>query len=1529
MRVSIIKENKIQNIILPESIEGSFWIADTDSNGIERNLMSIEAGGDHWDLISNKKVYCIENDIIQSKTNLQYGHFYSIKNDMEQTNFLLYCSPTTTQYNYYDVTNILDTGLIIGSNAGAFVKYPLLQDYPCVLKRENNKVYVIDNNCADGIYVNDARIRNYKEIKSGDVIFILGLKIMYIFLEDVNGNIIDYLGVNNLNSDNILVNQMPVALRTPLASSFDDIEEEVEYPIYDEKEYFYKIPRFVKTIEKLEMNIDAPPAKQSESTTPLFLTMGPMITMSMMSVMSFYNVINGINSGQRTVSQSVPQLITSGAMILSVLLWPNLTRLYEKRRKKKYEKERQEKYSAYIDEKRQEIIKAKKEQSEILLKGNPPIEDVVGFILNKDLALWQRRLQDPDYLQVNLGLGTYDMQIDINYPEEHFTMTEDNLKKIVETLGSEPKLLENVPLVYSFIKHFVGGVIGNKEVTAEYVRRIILQLLAFQSYDNLKIVVMTDNENEYKWQFLKTVPHNFSNDKDIRFFATNIDENKELSYYLDKVFAYNSEFANEGTDVEKFKQTYIVVTDCFKKIRDLDFIKNILESKYYCGFSLLIVDNKMTHLPDQCSVYMDINEELGDYYDNEDFKEVIKFKVNIKGDINYEDCIYNLANIPIEIENVTEGNIPTKLGFLEMYGVGKIEQLNILNRWKLNDPTKSLRAPLGLDKQESIIYLDLHEKYHGPHGLIAGTTGSGKSETIITYILSMAANYSPNEVAFILIDYKGGGLAGAFENKKNNIRLPHLAGTITNLDKNEMNRTLVSIQSELTRRQTVFNEARDNLGESTIDIYKYQRFFREGKLTEPMPHLFIISDEFAELKAQQPEFMENLISAARIGRSLGVHLILATQKPSGVVNDQIWSNTKFRVCLKVATAADSSEMLKCPDAASIKNAGRFYLQVGSNEIFVLGQSGYCGTPYVPSDIVKKEYDRSINFIDTLGNVIKSMDKEVEVVNQKEDLGDELSNMLKHITASAKKLGVKANNLWLDAIPAEIMLDDVINKYNFKSDMVTAVIGEYDDPSSQKQGILTLPINQDANTMVYGLSGNNREMFLRTFMYSICKNYSSDDINFYIFDFGSESFRIFSKLPHVGDIVFASEPDKVDKLIKMINGEVLERKKDFADYNGDYYNYIKNSGNKVPKIIIVINNYESFKEMYSAYDEILTMIAREGARYGIHFIISNSNTSGIISRFLKNFPNAYVLDMNSKDEYVGILGKIGNVYPADFQGRGLFKKELAYEYQVAKICDEDSIIEFIKNEGLDLAKTNSKAKGVPVLPDVVKFDLLKDENIDLKTMPIGMEKDSLDIYKYNFKADKGAIISANEISSCKGFIKSLLKAFNKMNNIVTVLVDLKGEAEDIKSYANSYCNKDFDDFFDKILKYYEEKIKDSDFNVLFFLIGAEKFGETINKENQKRLIDFVKQNNNCLNILIDDAASFKKVAFDAWYKDLVNNQNGIWIGNGASSQSVIKTSEYGKKFNIKIKNDFAWLFKNGEGILVKLISEEENIPLNEE
>ena len=230
--------------------------------------------------------------------------------------------------------------------------------------------------------------------------------------------------------------------------------------------------------------------------------------------------------------------------------------------------------------------------------------------------------------------------------------------------------------------------------------------------------------------------------------------------------------------------------------------------------------------------------------------------------------------------------------------------------------------------------------------------------------------------------------------------------------------------------------------------------------------------------------MDQLISTARIGRSLGVHLILATQKPAGVVNDQIWSNSKFRVCLKVQDKSDSMDMIKCPDAASLKNPGRFYLQVGYNELFALGQAAWAGAQYYPTDKRKKKVDQSVNFLDNVGNYIKSFDtKQNEVVV--ESKGEEITNIVNYIVETAKEEKISIPQLWLPRIPNTIYIGDLKEKYKYISEknIINPIIGEYDDPDNQKQNILTLPISKEGNTIVFGSAGSGKELMLSSIIYS--------------------------------------------------------------------------------------------------------------------------------------------------------------------------------------------------------------------------------------------------------------------------------------------------------------------------------------------------------------------------------------------------------------------------------------------------------------
>ena len=191
-------------------------------------------------------------------------------------------------------------------------------------------------------------------------------------------------------------------------------------------------------------------------------------------------------------------------------------------------------------------------------------------------------------------------------------------------------------------------------------------------------------------------------------------------------------------------------------------------------------------------------------------------------------------------------------------------------------------------------------------------------------------------------------------------RLPHHLGTITNLDGSGSMRALISVKAELSRRQRIFREFGVN------QINGYMRLFKEGNASEPIPHLFIICDEFAELKKEQPDFMKELVSAARIGRSLGVHLLLATQKPAGVIDEQIWSNSRFKLCLKVQNESDSKEVLKTADAAAITLPGRAYLKVGSNEVYELFQSAYSKAACREPDERKDLEDERVYVVNEMG-----------------------------------------------------------------------------------------------------------------------------------------------------------------------------------------------------------------------------------------------------------------------------------------------------------------------------------------------------------------------------------------------------------------------------------------------------------------------------------------------------------------------------------------------------------------------------------
>ena len=967
MIVRLIKKKKIYNFSLPTKIAGNYWITDNDYLGNTRNLINVEEYNGEWKIKSDFETKIMSGEKEVDSAILRDYCIYFLKINTDNEFVILYCSPSA-ESNILKLRPVGKNELLIGTDNRADIIF----NYPLVSRQQarlinNNGVWIIqDLNSKYGTYVNNTAITS-KQLEYGDIIFIMGLKIVLMKDTIIINNIPNHLKINESSFE-------VVGEFVQKQTEFDNPDEEgIEF--YKEDDYFYRAPRFKTGIEEAVITIDPPPGKEEEDKTPAIFTIGPMLTMGMMSMTMGYNSLMGVINGTMDLGPAMPTLIMSFAMLATMLLWPTLQRRYQKKQRRKREAERLKKYHEYLESKKEKIQSEIKVQRQILIDNYLPLSQTKEIIYQKKRNLWERELDQEDFLDLRLGVGSSELKGSINVPEEHFSLKDDELLKEVYEIGATSKVLENVPISLNFIQKNIVAIIGTGMNKQGFIEGLILQMLTYHSYEDLKIVVFTNDQNEENWDYLKVSPHNWNNTRTFRYFASNLDEAKEISLELEKEMQARKFVDSDGKmnlsdeDYHHYKPYYMIITDDYKLVRDIELIKDVSEMKINYGFSMIVISPRLVNIPNECKTFISIGDKKSGVFESELVSTKQKeFDADFDPTLDMLECCKIIANIPIDIarENRT---LPQSISFLEMYNVGMIEQLNILNRWKSNDPTKSLQASVGVDKSRELFKLDLHEKAHGPHGLIAGMTGSGKSEFIITYILSMALNYHPYEVSFVLIDYKGGGLTGAFENKETGMKLPHLAGTITNLDTVEMNRSLASIQSELRKRQRMFNEARDKLNESTIDIYKYQSLYRRGLVDNPISHLFIISDEFAELKDQRPEFMDQLISTARIGRSLGVHLILATQKPSGVVNDQIWSNSKFRICLRVQDKSDSMDMIKCPDAAELKTTGRFYLQVGYNELFAMGQAAWAGAQYYPTEKRKKKVDQSINIVDNVGGII--------------------------------------------------------------------------------------------------------------------------------------------------------------------------------------------------------------------------------------------------------------------------------------------------------------------------------------------------------------------------------------------------------------------------------------------------------------------------------------------------------------------------------------------------------------------------------
>ena len=1514
MLIYIIHLDKIFTFRLPLVVSGNYMLEDCDSEGNVRSLINVVASSSKWIINSNENVRIISNNKFLKSSELSLYNWYKLST-VDGEKISLFCMPLYE--NKYVIRSIDHSGkMIVGkkSDCDIVVSNNNFSEQQFELLYDNGKWYIRNLDLNHSLFINGI-LQNEGYLDSFDIIFVDGFKFV------VCGNLI-YLN-NSVFNISLNTNLLSSPVKTLSVPNFNSLFQTYS-DYYSQNDYFSKSPVFFKKITEVSIELKSPEEDEFPEFQSVIMTIIPTALMGITTLITTYYTIINYSRGDGDEETLYTTIVMIIVMFILCFIWPFIEKLVDKIRVKRRNKKKNELYNKYLEQKREYLEKIMNEQKAALFLNNLSLEECQNVIFNRTSNLFSLNQGQEQFLKVRLGTGKVLLNCHFDYNRPDFVVKENSLQKQLDSLVNQYKYIDRAPLTFS-LKNSIAFINSKKEYN-KYIESLVIQISALHDYHEVKIVLFTDKNS--KLYSAKILNHCWNDDRSFRYVATSLQDAETLSSELYKIFSKRSNLSEQSS----FYPYFVIICDNINKYRNVKIISDILHTKNNYGFSFVVFASKLTEVPEGCNYFCDYSSNSATLFKSDmEENDIISFLPEFADkSIDYSVSLSKLANIPIKASIENSGiTLPEKFGFLEMYNVGNVEQLNSSDRWKNSQIVNTLAAPIGIDTSGNILYLDLHEKKHGPHGLIAGMTGSGKSETIITYLLSLAVNYSPDEVQFVLIDYKGGGLAGAFENRKTGVKLPHLVGTITNLDTSEMNRTLVSIKSELKRRQMIFNRAKENLNTGTIDIYKYQALVRDGQIEEPLSHLFIVCDEFAELKQQQPEFMDEIVSAARIGRSLGIHLILATQKPSGVVDDQVWSNSRFKICCKVQTAEDSSEMLRKPDAAFLKESGRFYLQIGYDEYYVMAQSGYSGVEYVPSDRAVSKLDNTISFINSLGEIYKNANYSITKLKKEpqQSLGEELTNIVKYLIDVAKKGNYKYHQLWLDNIPEILLYNRLIAKYHPSTELfnINPVIGEYDDPKSQKQGLVTLPLTFGGNTYIVGNSGSGKSTLFSTIISSTIINHNSEEVNIYIIDMGAEKLNKFADAPQVGDVLTISDKAEMTFLIFMLQLEIAKRQKYYSKNGSDFLSDVKKKKSPFPNILVFLYDIDTFKENFDYFlEESIVPLARNSSKYGIDFIVSGNTANSLGYSAEQCFNQFIMLNVSDSDDYHTFFSQ----YPVIKKnaGRGIVDVNgEGYEFQTCLFFEQDNELKYLKNIINQLnSYLKTKAKPVPRIPETVTFDLVKPYISNFDYVPLGISLKTAQIGFYNFNKLVN-VISSDRITSFTKFLYGFQKLISNIPNTKMIILNAFdnitiNQYENIKIYNNGF-SKVLIALRNNILKYNN---MNSDEKFVVLVLNYNELNSKLkekSKENSGEIYSVsdlihLSRNNNNFKFIIYDLSSNSDDLKNGDLIDYFDGFSGIWIGNNFDSQMLFE-SKNGMDFST-IGDDALISIEDGYASVIKYV-----------
>lgn len=1298
-----------------------------------------------WSVVCSDNIYFSEGDVrkLISKA-LNHGDELTAKyqnagGDIFNLSFMLDFDYIEKAYDVFvDIAAIQKLTIGGADNCNIIVKSPFVGSDSFTIEHSGDRFVLKHEKTQYGVYLNAKKIEKDTALQENDFIsladfsFCLRKGKLYTTLSD-------RISFQSLN-----------------AVEVHNSKSEHEYP------RFNRNTRIKSILPDEKIIVLDPPAVPQKPSGSIIMKLLPALAMLAITVV-FRGLMN--SSGSSYVWISV--FTMSVGIITSVV-----SIIGERKKYKKDTANRIVQYDNYMAKKEEQIQKCRSEELDLLNEKFCSLEDEITMVDDFSADLFNRSPEDDDFLEIRLGTGRNRAVREIDYKKQEKLECTDELANKPGEIAEKYKYIDNAPVTVSLREKNAIGVVGERCYLYDMLKNITFDLAIRQYYTDVSLFYIFEESHGEQFGWLRFLPHLQNTQLGGRNIVCDTDSRNSLFEYL-----YKELSRREAEAATPHSQIVVFVYDDFGLKRHP--ISRFVERSASLGVNFIFFEEYNDFLPNSCAEVIKLyDHESGEVVSAQDYTKRKKFIYTTLSDKTASKIVSKLA--PVYCDEVSlEGSLTKNITLYELLNIMSADDIDLAENWAKSTVYKSMAAPLGVKSKNEIVYLDLNEKHHGPHGLVAGTTGSGKSEILQSYILSMATLFHPYEVGFVIIDFKGGGMVNQFKN------LPHLIGAITNIDGREINRSLLSIKAELRKRQELLAE----YGVNHIDAYI--KLYKKGETKIPLPHLILIVDEFAELKMDQPEFMKELISAARIGRSLGVHLILATQKPSGVVDAQIWSNSKFKLCLKVQNKEDSNEVLKTPLAAEIKEPGRAYLQVGNNEIFDLFQSAYSGASSSADD-TKSQKTFTLYQLNLSGKHTPIYTKKVEKSN--DDKETQLTAIVNYVAAYCSKEGIE--HLPGICLPP---LTDVIT-YTKATDTHDAIhtilpIGVYDDPDNQYQGEVTIDL-LDGNTVIIGASQYGKTNILQTMIRGISTCYTPQDVNIYILDFGSMALRAFDSLNHIGGVVVASEDEKLKNFVRMIRVEMKKRKEVFSKIGITSFSSYKEAGHTdIPHIVIMIDNFIALKELYPEYEDDILNVCREGIAVGISVVMTSIQTNGISYKYMSNFSNRICLYCNQSDEYGNLFDKC-RMEPKNIPGRGLVAiNRVVYEYQTYLAFEGAKEIERVERIKTYIQSINAKCAGtaarkIPEVPHTLDAayvrSTIEDAGLSDMQVPIGIDYDTVEYVTIDLSKALTIGVTGREGYGKTNFTKLLIshlqsKIFDSESKVY-IIDDYEKQLEPLASFG---------------------------------------------------------------------------------------------------------------------------------------------------